>query len=103
DYDKSNITPEAADILKKNRDYITANPAVKVLIEGYCDERGTIEYNLALGERRANAVRRFLEDLRVDPKRMDTISYGEERPVDPASTEEAWAKNRRAEFKEIQK
>lgn len=101
EYDKSSITPEAAEILKKNRDYLLASPKARVLIEGHCDERGTVEYNLALGERRANSVRRFLEDLRIDSKRMDTISYGEERPVDPAANEEAWAKNRRAQFKEL--
>ncbi|TAL18723.1 peptidoglycan-associated lipoprotein Pal [bacterium] len=101
EFDKFNITPEAADILKKNRDYLMSRPNVRILIEGHCDERGTVDYNLALGERRANAVRRFLEDLRIDSRRMDIISYGEERPLDPAANEDAWAKNRRADFREL--
>jgi peptidoglycan-associated lipoprotein len=101
EFDKFNITPEAADILKKNRDYLMSRPNLRILIEGHCDERGTVDYNLALGERRANAVRRFLEDLRIDSKRMDIISYGEERPLDPAANEDAWAKNRRADFREL--
>ncbi len=99
EFDKSVLTPEAQDALKYNRDYLLANPDVRIMIEGHCDERGTNEYNLALGERRANAARRFLADLGIDPNRMEVISYGEERPADPASTEAAWAKNRRAEFK----
>jgi peptidoglycan-associated lipoprotein len=101
EYDKAVITPEAQETLKKNRDFLMAHPELRVLIEGHCDERGTNEYNLALGERRAAATRRFLTDLGVDPNRMDLISYGEERPVDPASNEAAWAKNRRAEFKKL--
>jgi peptidoglycan-associated lipoprotein len=99
DFDKAVITPESQETLKKNRDYLMSRPDFRVLIEGHCDERGTNEYNLALGERRAAATRRFLTDLGIDPNRMDVISYGEERPVDPAANEAAWAKNRRAEFK----
>lgn len=99
DYDKYSVRSDAAEILKKNRDYLEANPGLQVMIEGHCDERGTAQYNLALGERRANSVRVYLEDLGVDPKRMDIISYGKERPVDEASDETAWAKNRRAEFR----
>jgi len=67
-------------------------------IEGHCDERGTIEYNLALGERRANSVKNYLVNYGIDPNRLTTISYGEERPKDPRHNEEAWAKNRRVEF-----
>jgi peptidoglycan-associated lipoprotein len=71
----------------------------QLLVEGHCDERGTDEYNLAIGERRALAVRRYLVALGVAADRVHTISYGEEKPADPASAESAWAKNRRAEFK----
>ena len=74
------------------------NPDIKLTIEGHCDERGTIEYNLALGERRANAVKNYLINYGINPKRLSTISYGKERPLDPRSNEEAWAKNRRAAF-----
>lgn len=101
DFDKAVITAKAQETLKKNRDYLLANPDLRIVIEGHCDERGTNEYNLALGERRAAAARRFLADLGVDPDRMDVISYGEERPADPAGNEAAWAKNRRAEFKKL--
>lgn len=72
---------------------------MEVLIEGHCDERGTREYNLVLGEQRALSTRRFLVGLGVSPKRLYTVSYGEDMPADPRSNEEAWAKNRRAEFK----
>jgi peptidoglycan-associated lipoprotein len=71
-------------------------PKVKVQVEGDCDERGTIEYNLALGERRANATKKYLVSLGVSADRISTISYGKERPLDPGHDEEAWAKNRRA-------
>ena len=67
-------------------------------IEGHCDERGTDEYNLALGDRRANSAKSFLVDLGISPRRLTTISFGEERPLDPRHNEEAWAKNRRCEF-----
>ncbi len=101
EFDKARITPDAAKLLKANRDYLLDNSDIKIVVEGHCDERGTNDYNLALGDRRANAVRRFLSDLRIDPNRMDTITFGENRPVDSASTEAAWAKNRRAEFKPV--
>jgi peptidoglycan-associated lipoprotein len=71
-------------------------PKVKVQIEGHCDERGTIEYNLALGERRANSTKKYLISLGISADRISTISYGKERPLDPGHNEEAWAKNRRA-------
>jgi peptidoglycan-associated lipoprotein len=99
DYDKAQITPAAADILKQDAIIIKGVPGVKITIEGHCDERGTTEYNLALGERRANAVKRFLADTGVEPSRLSTVSKGEEEPIDMGNTEEAWAKNRRAEFK----
>jgi peptidoglycan-associated lipoprotein len=76
---------------------------VKIQIEGHCDERGTIEYNLALGERRANSTKRYLISLGIGDKRISTISYGEEKPLDPGHNEEAWAKNRRAHIIVISK
>ena len=96
DFDKSDIRPEAKVRLDSWADWLNKYPQVTVVIEGTCDERGTREYNLALGERRANAVRDYLVALGVDPNRIKTVSYGKERPVDPRSTEAAWAKNRRA-------
>lgn len=98
DFDKSDIRPDARDILKANAEWIKANPKSKVQIEGHCDERGTNEYNLALGERRANAVKKYLSSLGVEADRLYTISYGEELPIDPGHSEDAWAKNRRAHF-----
>jgi peptidoglycan-associated lipoprotein len=79
---------------------LESRPQARVLIEGHCDERGTVEYNLALGEKRAQAVKEYLVTYGVEGERLDTVSYGEERPLDPRSTEEAWAKNRRAHMKE---
>ena len=98
DFDKYNIRPDYAEILKQNAVVLKKFPTVKIQIEGHCDERGTSEYNLALGERRASSVKRYLVSLGVDEKRISTISYGEERPLDPNQNEEAWTKNRRAEF-----
>ena len=98
DFDKYYIRPDAAEILKKKAQWLKEHPEVHLLIEGHCDERGTEEYNLALGERRANSAKEFLVSLGIDPKRISVISYGEERPVDPRSCEEAWAKNRRDHF-----
>lgn len=99
DFDKYDIRPDAVPILNAIGKYLLENPSVEVLIEGHCDERGTREYNLVLGEQRALSTRRFLVSLGVSPKRLHTVSYGEDRPLDPRSNEEAWAKNRRAEFK----
>ena len=98
DFDKSTLTPAAQDDLLRKAEWLRENPDSTVTIEGHCDERGTNEYNLALGDRRAESAKAFLADLGIDPARMTTISYGEERPVDPRSMEEAWAKNRRAHF-----
>lgn len=99
DFDMSAIRPADRDILLKNANYIFANKNVKtVKIEGYCDERGTAEYNLALGQRRADEAKKYLTVVGVDKSRMETISYGKEKPVDPRHNEEAWAKNRRAHF-----
>lgn len=99
DFDKYDIRPDARPILNAIGKYLLENPKVEILIEGHCDERGTREYNLVLGEQRALSTRRYLVSLGVSPKRLHTVSYGEDKPLDPASNEEAWAKNRRAEFK----
>jgi peptidoglycan-associated lipoprotein len=85
-------------LLEQKAQWLSANPEVAAQIEGHCDERGTIAYNLALGERRANAVRQYLVALGVSPSRLTSISYGEEFPLDPGHNEEAWAQNRRAHF-----
>ncbi len=97
-FDRYDLTPKAREILSQNADLLLKNTRVKIQIEGHCDERGTIEYNLALGERRSNTTKEYLISLGVSPDRMSTISYGEEMPLDPRHTEEAWAKNRRAHF-----
>jgi peptidoglycan-associated lipoprotein len=94
--DKYDIDQISADILRVQAGWLLKYPAKKATIEGHADERGTRDYNLALGERRANSAKAFLVSLGVDASRLTTVSYGKERPVDPASTEEAWAKNRRA-------
>lgn len=98
DYDKYNLRSEAKTALGNNAKSLRENADLTVLIEGHCDERGTVEYNLALGEKRAKAARDYLVDLGVQADRIRTISYGEERPADPGHTESAWGKNRRAEF-----
>jgi peptidoglycan-associated lipoprotein len=98
DYDKFSLRPEAREILKQHADYLAKNKDVNVSIEGHCDERGTSEYNLALGERRATEAMKYLKELGISVKRMKTVSYGKEKPLDPGHNEEAWAKNRRDHF-----
>ena len=98
DFDKSTLSPSAQDNLLRKAEWLRENYDATVTIEGHCDERGTNEYNLALGDRRAESAKDFLSDLGIDPSRLSTISYGEERPVDPRRNEEAWAKNRRSHF-----
>ena len=98
DFDKYDVRSQDAETLKQNAALLTKYPNVKIQVEGHCDERGTQEYNLALGERRANAAKRYLASLGIPSDRVSIISYGEERPFDPGHTEEAWAKNRRAHF-----
>jgi len=98
DFDKFNLIPEARETLKQHADKLTQNKNDNVLIEGHCDERGTTEYNLALGERRAKEAMKYFVELGIDGKRIKTISYGKERPLDPGNNEEAWAKNRRDHF-----
>ena len=96
DFDKSDLKPEGRVTLRKWAVWLRVNPDVALTVEGHCDERGTREYNLALGERRANAVKEYLISQGVGADRIRTISYGEERPADPRSNEEAWAQNRRS-------
>jgi len=98
EFDSSTLTSEAQLILKKKAEWLQNNPGSMSTIEGHCDERGTGEYNLALGDRRATSAKNFLVDLGISASRLTTISYGEERPVDLGKTEEAWAKNRRCHF-----
>ena len=98
DFDKYNIRPGDAQILDGNASWLKANPGNLVLIEGHTDERGTAEYNLALGERRAKSTMSYLVTQGVAANRITIISYGKERPLDPGHTEDAWARNRRDEF-----
>jgi len=98
DFDKSFIRDDAKPILATVADYMKKHPDAKVKIEGHCDERGTSEYNFALGERRANSAKKYIADLGVDAARLSTISYGEERPLCTEHNEACWAKNRRAVF-----
>lgn len=97
-FDSAELTGEAKDLLREKADWLQENPSETVMIEGHCDERGTTVYNLALGERRANAARNYLVDLGVSARRLGTVSYGEERPLDPSPTEAAYRINRRAQF-----
>lgn len=99
DFDRSELTAQARSGLEHNARYLRASPAVQVLIEGHCDERGTHEYNLALGQLRAAAARAYLVRLGIAADRLGTLSYGEDRGVCHASNESCWAKNRRAYFR----
>jgi len=94
EFDRSDISPEAQQTLQRQAEWLQRYPNVTVTIEGHCDERGTREYNLALGERRANAAKQVLVAAGVPASRISTISYGKDRPIVPGSTEEAWAQNR---------
>jgi peptidoglycan-associated lipoprotein len=96
DTDQSLVTPEARATLDRQVQWLRQYPRISVWIAGNCDERGTEEYNLALGQRRANADRDYLASRGIDTRRIETISYGKSRPVDPSSTQEAWAHNRNA-------
>lgn len=101
DFDSYSLTPAAQETLRAAANGMKANAAVKVQIEGHCDERGSNEYNLALGERRARAVKEFLSAEGVGNDALSTISYGEEKPAGQGTGEEAWAKNRRVDFKKL--
>ncbi len=94
-YDKFNVKPGGRKTLEKQAAWMKSNPSVTVTIQGHADERGTRDYNLALGDRRANSVKDYLVSLGVNPARVDTISYGKERPVATGSNKAAWSQNRR--------
>ncbi len=102
-FDEFSLSMVAKTILKKNAEWLKNNKDVNVQVEGHCDNRGTIEYNIALGEKRASAVQNYLTAIGVAAGRISTISYGKERPLDTEDTEAAWAKNRRANFVLINK
>ena len=97
-YDKSSLDAKSKQDIQSNVQWMKSNPAVKVQIEGHCDNRGTIEYNVALGERRANAVKAYMVSLGISADRLSVISYGKEKPLETGDNEAAWAKNRRANF-----
>jgi len=98
DFDSFAIKPSQTGVLEEDAKWMKDNPSAVITIEGHCDERGTVEYNLSLGERRANAAKDYLVTLGVDASRLKTISYGKSKPVDTGHDEAAWAKNRRAHF-----
>jgi peptidoglycan-associated lipoprotein len=96
DTDRYNIDSEDQGILQSQAQWLARYPGARITIEGHCDERGTRDYNLALGERRGNAAKNYLVSLGIDASRITTVSYGKERPIALGSDEESWAKNRRA-------
>ncbi len=98
DYDKADIRTDARDALSATAKFLNSNSQVKVVLEGHCDERGSTEYNLALGDRRAAAAKQFLVSLGITADRIETVSYGKEKPFCSASTEECWQQNRRGHF-----
>ncbi len=98
DFDSAIIKPQDIPYLESLGEFLQSHKEYKLVIEGHCDERGSEMYNLALGQRRAESVKKFLVNLGISPDRIQTISYGEEKPVDPRHNEEAWAKNRRCHF-----
>ncbi len=97
-YDAYSLDSEAKSVLKANAEILKSKSGVKIQVEGHCDARGGIQYNIALGDKRANSTKKFLQDLGVSADRITTISYGKERPIDPGTSEEAYGKNRRANF-----
>jgi len=99
DFDRYDLKPEARQILTRKAEIMKQYPEIKLVVEGHCDQRGTAEYNLALGERRARAAADYLVNLGVPTAKLSIVSYGKERPLDPGNNEAAWAKNRRDEFK----
>ena len=101
DFDKSGIRPDMRPTMDQKGQFLLEYPSIRVQIEGHCDERGTAEYNVALGNRRAQTAKDYLVSLGVSASRIDTVSYGEERPADPRHHESAWAQNRRAKFNVI--
>jgi len=103
DFDKYNMRSDQTSRLDQNAKWLKKNPTAKIRIEGNCDERGSNEYNLALGERRANSAQEYLTNMGIAPERIETLSYGEERPLCPEHDEGCWTKNRRADFATIGK
>ena len=97
-FNSSSLTDETRELLERNAEYLKENSSIEIQIEGHCDERGGIQYNLALGEQRAMAVKNYLTSLGVSSEKMGTISFGKERPIAFGHTESFWAKNRRANF-----
>lgn len=98
EFDTYSLTPETQEVLRENAEWLKKKKNIKVQIEGHCDNRGSEEYNVALGQKRAQAIQNYLKDLGISKNRLTTISYGEEKPIDTGENEDAWAKNRRAEF-----
>jgi peptidoglycan-associated lipoprotein len=99
EFDAYTLTPQSREILARNAEWLRQNPAARLTVEGHCDERGSHEYNLALGQRRADVAKNYLVSLGVAAERLTGISYGEERPAAAGSDESAWSQNRRAEFR----
>lgn len=99
DFDDASLSQQARQVLMEKAAWLRANPDNMVTIEGHCDERGTVEYNIALGQRRAQNIKTFLMNAGIDASRLRTVSFGEERPIDPGKTEEAYARNRRGQFR----
>jgi peptidoglycan-associated lipoprotein len=99
DYDKSVVPPDAITLIEAHADFMTRNPNVNILVAGHADERGSTEYNLALGQRRSNAVRDIFVSFGIAAGRIEALSFGETDPINPASTEDAWRENRRAELR----
>lgn len=102
DFDKSNIRPDAATALEADAQFLKANPSINIVVEGHCDDRGSAEYNMALGQRRAAAAQSFLEQQGVDASRIQTVSYGKERPFCTEDNEDCWQQNRRAHIIQAQ-
>jgi peptidoglycan-associated lipoprotein len=98
DYDQSEIRNDAAEVLRRKVAILRASPQVRIRIEGHCDERGSTEYNLALGNRRAEAIRQFLSGFGISADRFEIVSFGEDRPLAQGSNEQAWSRNRRGQF-----
>jgi peptidoglycan-associated lipoprotein len=103
DFDKNDLTKDSMETLKENADYLKSNPGINVVLEGHTDERGTTEYNLSLGQRRALKVKEYYTQLGVSANRIATTSYGREKPIDFRKNESGWAKNRRADTKPLVK
>jgi peptidoglycan-associated lipoprotein len=102
EFDSAALVPEAREVLKRKAEFLRSNPTISVIVEGHTDDRGTVAYNLALGERRASSAMSFLVDLGIPASRLAPVSYGKEKPANPGHNETAWAANRRVHF-EIKK